>query len=467
MIPRLASPSVCVIDDDVDESTPILAALLKLGIGAVHIAGDSMESLPPSPFECLRIVFTDLYLSGSSGKTAATHTASVFRRVVSTDTAPVLVVIWSKHISERIDDEGIPRGDQPTAVDSFKDALFESYPGYRDRLIFAEMVKPGTGQRPEDDEWIRLLQADIETTLAGFPACDLIWMWESLVRKASSAVSGELTALVSVTEVEGAGEAERAVLLDKGMRDVFRHLAKAQGGPDCSPASASGHLFSVLSQCLTDHLERADKPNDLGKHGSWLCQPDEGPPRGSEVGKLNALLLTAEAAPGGAAFTPGTVYTVEEHGYFENSFGVPRHEFIGSFRRQDCREVAAEEWMAQVSPVAIEISPACDFHARKRVQALMLCGVLVPSRWRKAAIKRNDSIEATPDFTLRWAVGDFSEQETFLIFNSRHKMTFTDTREPDWLRPRFRLRELPTAYLRNWHASQAARVGYLSLRAVP
>jgi hypothetical protein len=71
MIPRLTSPSVCVIDDEASEYQPILDALLKLGIACVHIRGDSGAPLPPTPFKGLRIVFTDLYLSGSTGKGAA------------------------------------------------------------------------------------------------------------------------------------------------------------------------------------------------------------------------------------------------------------------------------------------------------------------------------------------------------------------------------------------------------------
>jgi hypothetical protein len=97
MTPLLSSPSVCVIDDEAEEYQPILNALLKLGIGCVHVHGDAASPLPPKPFRGLRIVFTDLYLSSASGKTAASHTANVFRKVVSADTAPILVVIWSKH----------------------------------------------------------------------------------------------------------------------------------------------------------------------------------------------------------------------------------------------------------------------------------------------------------------------------------------------------------------------------------
>lgn len=44
------------------------------------------------------------------------------------------------------------------------------------------------------------------------------------------------------------------------------------------------------------------------------------------------------------------------------------------------------------------------------------------------------------------------------------KITVGHKREPRWIIPWFRLRELPTASLRNWHAMQSARIGYVSLK---
>ena len=49
MIKQLASPSVCVIDDEEEEYRPILAALNEMFVSCVHILGNSLEGLPPQP----------------------------------------------------------------------------------------------------------------------------------------------------------------------------------------------------------------------------------------------------------------------------------------------------------------------------------------------------------------------------------------------------------------------------------
>ncbi len=100
MIAQIASPSVCVIDDEPDDYNSILNALNELYISAVWIQGTSLEQLPPKPFTRLQLVFLDLHLTNSLGKDAASHTANVFRNVVSADTAPIVVVIWSKYADD-------------------------------------------------------------------------------------------------------------------------------------------------------------------------------------------------------------------------------------------------------------------------------------------------------------------------------------------------------------------------------
>lgn len=143
MIPQLASPSVCVIDDEEHDYRPILDALLRLGLGCVHVRGDNEENLPPQPFNGLRIVFTDLHLAGHIGKAAASHTANVFAKVVSKDTAPVVVVIWSKYANDPADrEEGLPPEDQLTEADLFKQTLLEAKPEFKERLVFLDMQKP-------------------------------------------------------------------------------------------------------------------------------------------------------------------------------------------------------------------------------------------------------------------------------------------------------------------------------------
>jgi hypothetical protein len=438
---------------------------LKLGIGCIHIHGDLASPLPPQPFKGLRIVFTDLYLSaGSLGRTAAAHTANVFKTVVSADTAPVLVVIWSKHTTERGDDESnLPPDDQPTAATLFKDALLEAQPLFRGRLIFTEMAKPKPRDRPEDTEWIINLQSGIKTKFEEFPACDVLWAWESLVRNAGISISEEITAVALQLGAIAASAGKVSPSLDENIKVVFRQLTKEQGGPDCSSSSASRHLAAVLAQLIVDQVEHSDSLEALHEHGAWLCEQEGLEYPVPFASQLNGMLLTAAISGSGRPFVPGTIYRINDVNKFEDFFSLTSDDFIASFYKEAKKSWTSDEWKSQVTLVAIEISPACDFHKGMRRQAFLIAGLMVPAAGRQNA-KRADSFEPLPTFNLRWPINGKHESDVFLTFCCRYKLTMNHTKEPEWLVPWFRLRELPTASLRNWHASHSARVGYVALR---
>lgn len=464
MIPRLASPSVCVIDDENQDYQPILDALLKLGIACVHVRGDSASPLPPQPFRGLRIVFTDLYLANSSGKNVPAHTANVFKAVVAADTAPVLVVIWSKHKDDAVGYDDLPPEDQPTIADDFREIL-QADPKFRERLIFSEMAKPKVGDRPDDDAWVADLQADITSKLQEFPACDLLWSWESLVREAGISISEELTSLALKPVPSESSAGNSGPSLDDKLKLVFRQLAKEQGGPDCTKSTAHRHLAAVLAQSLADEMEHAEGLDALARHGAWLCEQSGLPKTVPFASQLNGVLLTSTAASGGRPFVPGTVYRLGDLSKFKDVFGVSAGELTFSAYQELEKDNTwtHDEWKSHVTHVVVEISPACDFHQGTRRQALLVAGLLVPAAGRKNA-KRGDAFESLPTFNLRWPIDGKPETDVFLTFCCRYKLTLNHTKEPEWLLPWFRLRELPTASLRNWHASHSARVGYVSLR---
>ena len=144
MISEFASPSVCVVDDERRDYVPLLAALNRLYVSCLHFKGDDLAQLPADPFPGVRLVFQDLHLAGHTGKTAAAHAANVFRRLVSPDTAPVVVVIWSKYAGDAVPGGG----DEETEAKLFVETLEEAEPRYKGRLLYLDMVKPMHQKRP-------------------------------------------------------------------------------------------------------------------------------------------------------------------------------------------------------------------------------------------------------------------------------------------------------------------------------
>jgi hypothetical protein len=267
MISRLASPSVCVIDNEEQEFKPLLACLNELFVSSIHLNGE-IAGLPAQPFERVQLVFLDLHLTGSIGKDAASYTANFFKHTISADTAPIVVVIWSKYAADRVPTEGVPPEDQETEAQLFKRTLLEEEPKYNGRLIFIEMTKPKADDRP--GEWTGVLKTEIDKILRDQPAIDLLWAWDSLVRDGCAKVSQALT-LVAQNAVSGGNRG-----LKDGLKATMQRLAKAQAAGELSHATAPKLLVAVMSQLLADQLEHPTGIASIADHGYWLSQSPPG-----------------------------------------------------------------------------------------------------------------------------------------------------------------------------------------------
>jgi len=371
MINQLASPSVCVIDDDKNDYVHIGDALNELFVSYVWLSG-AVDDLPPQPFTRVQLVFLDLHLTSSLGKDAASYTANVFTKVVAVNTAPVVVVIWSKYADDKISEDNVPPEDQETESELFKRTLFEAQPKFKNRLIFLEMDKPKQ-DRPTD--WSDRLQEQIKTALGSQSAIGLLWTWDGLVKDANAGLMGSLTDLAEET----AGGVDKE-LTDDHLKEVLQRLSKAQGESDLSEATAPGHLVAILSQLLMDQLEHAGGRQDLAAHGAWLSATPAGKTKASVSSKMNGFLLTAGCPDGAIPYLPGTIYAANDIRSFLSVFGSDREHLEKTFcniTRSATNSVQLDEWYAAVRPVLLEISPVCDVAQNKRRNAQLVGGLVV------------------------------------------------------------------------------------------
>jgi len=472
MISQLAAPSVCVIDDEKDDYEPILKALNDLYVSAVHILGSDIEKLPPAPFKRLRLVFLDLHLTASMGKDAASHTAKVFTRVVSPDTAPIVVVIWSKYAADKVDVAGVPPEDQETEAQLFQRTLLEAEPKFKGRVVFLEMSKPKADRPEEEALWVEQLKTEIEAALQGQPAVEVLWTWDSLVKDACTAVSEGLTTVAQATNDGAEGR------LGDALKATLQRLALAQGEGDLSKHTAPGHVVAVLSELLTDQLEHPDGVALLAPHGEWLSEGARHPADALSA-RMNGFLLTCGATTGAAPFIPGTVYRGLKTREFCRLFGATPSQLINSFNKYQTkpkppgektwragaptnRIANLLEWRKAATPVAIELSPVCDVAQRKRHTCILVAGLLVPQA-KADEFAKGDSLQGFAPFFLRWKTDGFDEQDVALVVGHSFRAAIAAQSVPDWLEPWFRLRELPTTAIRNQQAAHTARVGYVSL----
>ncbi|TRC75787.1 hypothetical protein FJV80_27370 [Mesorhizobium sp. WSM4310] len=413
-----------------------------------------LESLPVTPFGRLRLLFLDLHLAGQLGKNAASYTANAFRRIVPTDTAPVVVVIWSKYAAEIVDTD-LPQEDQETEAALFRRTLLGAEPAYEGRVIFVEMPKPMPDDRP--DNWVDDLKQAIDNALVDQPAIAALWAWDALVKEATSQVT---TSLTSAAQTARAGT---ALSLGDGLKTTLQKLTAAQGEADLSAQTAPFHMTTVLSQLLIDQLELAMPAAELTDHGAWLAEAPNPAPSAAFRAKMNSILLASDLAPGTTPFGPGTVYRVTNDAAFLTAFGKDKQTFIDHCFGKGAASPRLTAWRTDVRPILVEISPVCDVAQNKRIAASLISGLIVPeAQWD--CIKTNvPSITELPPFKIRWPTADFGEQDAKLIVAHFFRLSIPTATPSQWLAPWFRLRELPTTSIRNSNSAQFARVGYVSV----
>lgn len=447
MLAALASPSVCVIDDERADYEAILSVLNGCFISAVHLPG-TIESLPSEPFNRLQLVFLDLHLNGTIGKDAASYTANFFRRTVSPTNAPLVVVIWSKYADD------VPAGEERTEAELFKRTLLDAVPDYAGRLIFVEMSKPKPDARPAD--WRDTLRAEMERALQGHPAIEVLWAWNELVKEGCAKVSQDMT-LTAQAAIAGSTR-----LLQDGLKATMQKLTTAQSEGDLVPATAPKYLLSVLSHLLLDQLENPTGIAGIAAHGDWLSENPASAVPADFAGKMNAFLLTSEHSGGGAPYAPGTVFRITDEAGFRAVFEKGFADLLGMWMNSTSPYWQA--WQTSAQPVLIELSPICDLAQGNRVNSLLVGGVIAPSAQAKRLKNASDALGKLPaNFQLRWPVANFGAQEVALGYCHRYKATLPASQMAAWLEPWFRLRELPLAAIRNANAAHASRVGFVSV----
>lgn len=454
MIAELASPTVCVIDDERADYEPILAALNGLYVSSIHIVG-TLESLPRQPFNKLRLVFLDLHLTGAIGKNAASYTANVFRKVVSINTAPIIVVIWSKYASDKVDTAETPPDDQETEAQLFKRTLLEAEPGYVGRLIFVEMDKPNKDDRPDD--WTDRLKDEINNSLQGQSAVELLWAWDGLVKDGCAKISQDMT---SVAQAAVAGTSRE---LRDGLKATMQHLSRAQSAGDFSDATAPRYLLTTLTQLLMDQLEHPSGIASIAPHGAWLSEAQPGAVSAEFPGRMNGLLLTSDNSSDAGLYTPGTVFRISDLAKFQTVFGKEVLDLIAICFGRGANSPKWLDWQRDARPVLIELSPICDLAQGNRVSSLLVGGVIVPATYKDSVKTGGEAFGGLAKFYLRWPIAGFHAQDVMVVYCHRYKTTLPAGKHADWLEPWFRLRDLPLAAIRNSNASHSARVGYVSL----
>jgi hypothetical protein len=308
--------------------------------------------------------------------------------------------------------------------------------------------------------------------LDGWLAFDLLLRWEATIQHSTLRTSEILLGLARKDLTADA--LTSAAGLAANLEIIFKSLVKSQIIAGGHNENASVSLASVMTALISDQLEHASDISGMERHDAWLGQSL--PRSASHQGDINGMLLIGNV-PAGCSFSPGTIYEVTDAGLFETAFGAKTKALVSDcFDRQkdDEDETHCKRWKTKAKAIVVELSPDCDVQQGNRKTSYLIAGVMVSSEegeycrradaWIKLpSIKvEEDAAQAEDDSCESGAKID--GRCVHFVFCARYKAALkTKGGEPVWLKPLFRLRDLPTASLRNWAAAQASRVGYISL----
>lgn len=346
-IENLSTSRVLVVDDKPAEAVPILTALGEVGVGCVYVKGDKVEELPAAPIEGIRLVFLDMRLAeGGDQKTALSKTLHVLKTCVSEKTMPLVVVCWTRHQED---------------VAAFKEAAEKDFPGLRHGAIVA-MPKP-TASSP--DKW-KNIHRRIRTTLREYGGFGLVWRWENVLHEAATETSQALA------EASARMVANTTTVADwqEGVFSVCRELVRADAGRTADRRAVSNALFRMLNELAMDRIHHVVLTGPLPCVDKLI--PGADPGLGLEdTARLNQMILVDPVASGDTSISPGFTYV--------QSRGTPKCLFkkfgIGV---RFIRKYIKGQFDGRVTPVLIELSPACDFAQGQRPVCTFIAGLLVP-----------------------------------------------------------------------------------------
>lgn len=467
----LETTRVCIIDDEVDEYLPLIHALSRLRFGSIHIAGDKVEDLPEEPLPGLRLVFLDMKL-GTEGDDAlvAAHTAQVFSRVVSSSSAPLLVVVWTKH---------------KDLVETFRTRLFEAYPEYQGKLLFTRIEKPIDGTYLQADE----LREAVSAEMRKFYPAEILWRWEQLVHDAATATTEEICKHASKRAKIEIGDSEElgTAKLQKGLSEILQILLMAEAEQNMTPETAFADLLGVLNPLHSDRLEHAVEPVDA-KAAENLVTTLAVSATDNEKLELNSMLIVARHGED-PPFRPGVVFRITDSANFETRFGVSIYEVFGDLlcvpkpkdyknlkarlksgnldiaqreeveaqiRKKDSEiEKTAKEWLARCIPILIDVSPACDFAQRKPRLAKLLSALMVPHGTEVICQEEQGAFRRLPVVKIP------SRDESWdIVMCSRFGFNMPPLQVPPDLEAIYRLRDPILNDIRAWSSAQDGRIGY-------
>jgi hypothetical protein len=285
---------------------------------------------------------------GGHQRDTLSKTLNVLKTCVSINTMPLVIVCWTRH---------------PEDVKAFKAAAENEFPGLKHGIVLS-MQKPST---TSPDKW-RNIRTKIKSMLKKYEASGLIWRWENILHVSATETSQTL-AEVSARMISGG---TKVVNWQDGLFSVCRELVKADIGEMNNKKSVSNSLFRMMNELAVDRIHHAILKKSLP------CADKLIPHKDSDLGledtsRLNQMIIIDPVTGNDTSIEPGFIY-VQSRGTRKCLF-----KKLGIGVKMIKNNITKDKFDGRITPILIEISPACDFTQNKRPVCTFIAGLLIPA----------------------------------------------------------------------------------------
>lgn len=350
----LPSPKIVVVDDDFDDVQAIVAGMCSLGTTAfgLHYSTE-LTRLPKFP--CLRILFLDLHLTGSSGSMdqQIKNTIGILAEFLAEDNGPYVVILWSNHVSE--------------GFTHFRDALNQRLPILclplplhilsLDKIDFIQTVD-GKRRVDKPEELRKQIMGHIETC----PQLAALLSWEEDVSRAADDTIRQIFQFAN----QLSGEEGEITPSDKVNR-MLGELAVSSAGLEGARENPFRGVNEVLVQVVADRLQHRSGGEATDQR--WKRAVTEFRKKSSLTALDSSLLnrfvhiedgdLIGQLLPGDRGSVLSLSELSEEE--FLRLWGLKKVDLLSDFcltNESSPKSKESIEW------IMAQVQPACDYAQR-------------------------------------------------------------------------------------------------------
>lgn len=469
---------VVVIDDKIEDGEAVIRSLWKLQVPSffLHYHDNIISDLEPrKKFEGIRYIFQDIALVSSSFPDKRDYAAAAegINSILGDENGPWLLVAWSTWGSDP------DKGDQyaKELFEYLSERLPEGKRPYQfvviDKRPYATDGEHGAVDTNLSEDKKEQLLHNVQESISSIPSLEALGNWESNIRSSASKVLHDLCSMIDMSNADS---------IEKGLGGVLFQLAQAQEGTRLNKSDDLSYpLYQILSNMLYDkvsHIE-SDEVRVL-----------EDVKESVESGVIN-YMLHWERSSDKPRLSPGCVYKWPEDDVVDlGSIRVSKDKlkafiidtFISNEPHKRTAAFEDENFLEKVTPVLIDITPACDHANDKAFWRRFLVGIIVSDEAKNHFYSKKKNA-LTCDYLKDAPKFQDESGAWYLILNSklvvslRDKGDYVSTQHSDQsaitaeslpdvkkLAPVGRIREQLLQEFISWYGRMATRPGIVSLR---